>query len=399
MNNDIAISVKNLSKRYFLQHPVQDEHGHQTNELWALKDVSFDIKKGESVGIIGPNGSGKTTLLKILAGITKPTSGSVEINGRVASILDIGAGFHPELSGRENVFLNGQLYGFSKREIVAKFDEIISFSGIEKFIDEPVKNYSKGMYLRLAFSIMAHLDFDVYLLDEVLGVGDEEFYESILKKMEQLVISSKSVLFTSHNLNEIIRFTSMSLYLSTDRTLRFEESFSIVSEYLRRVNERKENELNESNLLRKFDIDESKNFVILESRVESEGVILSNPIHSNVKLRFIIKYYLKTLDMSFDFIFKIKCSNTFILFETASFNSNVFFKPNNLNPIETVFLEFPSGYFNHANLTIDLLVISDLKIVEEIRNLFFISFRNDDDLLFNRTGILQYKGVWGSLNT
>lgn len=203
MNNDIAISVKNLSKRYFLQHPVQDEHGHKTNELWALKDVSFDIKKGESVGIIGPNGSGKTTLLKILAGITKPTSGSVEINGRVASILDIGAGFHPELSGRENVFLNGQLLGFREREIKVKFDEIVAFSGIEKFIDQPVKNYSNGMYLRLAFSIMVHLDFDVYLLDEVMSVGDAEFVMNAKRELQQLAKSTKTVLLASHNMVEL----------------------------------------------------------------------------------------------------------------------------------------------------------------------------------------------------
>src|SRR5690606_19206903 len=131
--------------------------------------------KGENVGIIGPNGSGKSTLLKILAGVTKPTSGTVDINGRIASILDIGAGFHPELSGKENVFLNGQILGFAKSEIAPKYKEIVEFSGIGKYIDEPVKNYSNGMYLRLAFSIMVHLDFDIYLFDEVMSVGDAEF--------------------------------------------------------------------------------------------------------------------------------------------------------------------------------------------------------------------------------
>src|SRR5690606_26872536 len=175
MVNENAIIVENLSKVYQLQKPRVLEDGTLTHELKALDSVSFEIKRGESVGIIGPNGSGKSTLLKILAGVTKPTSGSVKIRGKVASILDIGAGFHPELSGRENVFLNGQIHGFSKKEIEAKFDEIVQFSGIEKFIGEPVKNYSNGMYLRLAFSIMANLDFDVYLFDEVFSVGDAEF--------------------------------------------------------------------------------------------------------------------------------------------------------------------------------------------------------------------------------
>lgn len=199
MKEDVVIRVENLSKVYPLRHPVEDEFGNSTQEHWALKDVSFEIKRGESVGIIGPNGSGKSTLLKILAGVTKPTSGSVQIKGRVASILDIGAGFHPELSGRENVFLNGQIHGFSKKEIEEKLDEIVEFSGIEKFIDEPVKNYSNGMYLRLAFSIMAHLDFDVYLLDEVLSVGDAEFQIKCVERITKLIEIKKTFVNVYHH--------------------------------------------------------------------------------------------------------------------------------------------------------------------------------------------------------
>ncbi len=222
VKEDVVIRVENLSKVYPLRHPVEDEFGNSTQEHWALKDVSFEIKRGESVGIIGPNGSGKSTLLKILAGVTKPTSGSVQIKGRVASILDIGAGFHPELCGRENVFLNGQIHGFAKKEIEAKLDEIIKFSGIEKFIDEPVKNYSNGMYLRLAFSIMAHLDFDVYLLDEVLSVGDAEFRERI-KVRSQMLLGKKTQLVVTHDLLQIHRLF--------DRIITFNEK-KIVEESL-----------------------------------------------------------------------------------------------------------------------------------------------------------------------
>lgn len=198
-----AITINNISKKFTLQQPIKDDAGNETHELWALKNISLEIYRGETVGIIGTNGSGKSTLLKILAGITSPTLGEVEIYGRVASILDIGSGFHQELSGRENVFLNGQLLGFTKTEIKDKFSEIVSFSGIEKFIDEPVKNYSNGMYLRLAFSIMAHLDFDVYLIDEVISVGDVEFTRKAKKKFQKLATEGKTILLASHNIAEL----------------------------------------------------------------------------------------------------------------------------------------------------------------------------------------------------
>lgn len=217
MNADTAIKVENLSKVYALRQPQVDENGNIIHEHWALKDVSFEIKKGESVGIIGPNGSGKSTLLKILAGVTKPTSGKVKIRGKVASILDIGAGFHPDLSGRENVFLNGQIHGFPKKEIESKFDEIVEFSEIKKFIDEPVKNYSNGMYLRLAFSIMAHLDFDVYLLDEVLSVGDENFRLKIANLVKSWK-SKKTLLIVTHDIEQIQPYIDQIVLISDKKT-------------------------------------------------------------------------------------------------------------------------------------------------------------------------------------
>ncbi len=231
MDSSVAIKVENLSKVFSFRHSVKDDLGNETDELWALKDISFEIKKGESVGIIGPNGSGKSTLLKILAGVTKPTSGKVSIKGRVASILDIGAGFHPELSGLENIFLNGQLLGFTKKEIQSHFDEIVAFSGIAKFINEPVKNYSNGMYLRLAFSIMAHLDFDVYLFDEVMSVGDAEFSIKAKEKLFHLMISNKTILFVSHNLTEL-EHKSTFLQMESGRLLFSTDDRKILDNYI-----------------------------------------------------------------------------------------------------------------------------------------------------------------------
>lgn len=231
MNSEIAIKVDNLSKCYTLRHPIKDADGNDTYEHWALRDVSFEIKKGESVGIIGPNGSGKSTLLKILAGVTKPTSGKVTIKGKVASILDIGAGFHPELSGRENVYLNGQIHGFTKKEVESKFDEIVAFSGIEKFIDEPVKNYSNGMYLRLAFSIMVHLDFDVYLFDEVLSVGDAEFREKSKNAFLKLSKKGKTFIIVSHQLLDI-ESNDLYLILNKGKLKKITPNFNNLSNYL-----------------------------------------------------------------------------------------------------------------------------------------------------------------------
>ena len=198
--NDIAIKIENLSKKYFLTNGVNGLDNSK-EEFWALKNVSLEVKKGEKIIITGPNGSGKSTLLKILAGIIKPTEGDVKIYGRVASILDIGAGFHPELSGSDNIFLNGQLLGFSKSEIKQKYNKIVEFSGIEKFINEPIKHYSNGMYLRLAFSIIAHLDFDVFLFDEVMNVGDIEFREKSRRLFDN--DKKKTIILATHVLEEI----------------------------------------------------------------------------------------------------------------------------------------------------------------------------------------------------
>jgi ABC-type polysaccharide/polyol phosphate transport system ATPase subunit len=202
--------------------------------FWALNDVSFEVKEGEVLGIIGKNGAGKSTLLKILSQITEPTSGKIEIHGRVASLLEVGTGFHPELSGRENIYMNGTILGMTRREIDSKLDEIIDFSGVEKFIDTPVKFYSSGMKVRLGFSVAAHLDPEILIIDEVLAVGDYEFQKKCLGKMEDVANQGRTVLFVSHNLQAVSSLTNKSILLVNGLIDKIGPTSNVVDYYLSR---------------------------------------------------------------------------------------------------------------------------------------------------------------------
>lgn len=240
MENETVIKVSNLSKRYriglkeemhdslassitaFLKSPFKSfsklkNLSNTSNEgddiFYALRNVNFEVKKGEVLGIVGMNGAGKSTLLKVLSRITEPSEGDIEIKGRVASLLEVGTGFHPDLTGRENIFLNGTILGMSKKEIIEKMDEIIAFSGVEKFIDTPVKRYSSGMRVRLAFSVAANLDPEVLIIDEVLAVGDYEFQNKCLGKMQDVARGGKTILFVSHNMAAVNQLCTRAILL------------------------------------------------------------------------------------------------------------------------------------------------------------------------------------------
>jgi len=213
----------------------QVDHGNSDGqELWALKDVSFTVEQGEVLGIIGRNGAGKSTLLKILSRVTAPTSGKIKVKGRIASLLEVGTGFHPELTGRENTYLNGAILGMSRKEIDLKFDEIVDFAGIEKFIDTPVRRYSSGMYVRLAFAVAAHLEPEILVVDEVLAVGDAEFQKKCLAKMGDVAREGRTVLFVSHNMAAVQSLCTKAIVLSNGQ-LSHNESKSIeaIEFYLR----------------------------------------------------------------------------------------------------------------------------------------------------------------------
>lgn len=211
----------------------QKDHGNREGEtLWALRDINFTVQQGEAVGIIGRNGAGKSTLLKILSRVTAPTSGAIKVKGKIASLLEVGTGFHPELTGRENIFLNGAIMGMSRREMQRKFDEIVDFSDIEQFIDTPVKRYSSGMYVRLAFAVAAHLEPEILVVDEVLAVGDAAFQKKCLGKMGEVAMEGRTVLFVSHNMNAITRLCERVMLLDKGWIIKDGVSQQVVKSYL-----------------------------------------------------------------------------------------------------------------------------------------------------------------------
>jgi lipopolysaccharide transport system ATP-binding protein len=257
---DSIIRVENLGKKYILGHqpqgvskystlrdtltnagkslwqsfrPPQAQQKSQQEEFWALQDVSFEVKQGECVGIIGRNGAGKSTLLKILSRITEPTRGKIEIGGRVASLLEVGTGFHPELTGRENIYLNGAVLGMTRQEIRRKFAEIVEFAEVERFLDTPVKRYSSGMYVRLAFAVAAHLEPEILVIDEVLAVGDIRFQKKCLGKMGEVASQEgRTILFVSHNMTAVQSLCSKSIWLNSGNLLSFDETSVTISKYL-----------------------------------------------------------------------------------------------------------------------------------------------------------------------
>jgi len=240
-----VIKVENLSKLYFLggaamHNSLRDAvmsfakgaRRPPKQELWALRDINFTVADGETLGIIGHNGAGKSTLLKILSRITKPSSGTAEIRGRIGSLLEVGTGFHNELSGRENIFLNGAILGMKRKEIDRKFDEIVDFAEIERFIDTPVKHYSSGMYMRLAFSVAAYLEQEVLIVDEVLAVGDAAFQKKCLNKMRDVSESGRTVIFVSHDMSAITRICSRAIALNNGKMIAEGATADVVREYL-----------------------------------------------------------------------------------------------------------------------------------------------------------------------
>ena len=275
---DVLVSgAKNLVGR--MCHPFSKETDDSTHEeFWALKDVSFDIKQGDRVGIIGRNGAGKSTLLKVLSRITEPTSGKISIKGRVASLLEVGTGFHPELTGRENIYLNGAILGMSRVEIKRKFDEIVDFAEVERFLDTPVKHYSSGMYVRLAFAVAAHLEPEILIVDEVLAVGDAQFQKKCLGKMEGVAREGRTVLFVSHNMSAIEALCETAIHLQSGKLLGQGNVFDQIEAYTKNITEQGSGQL--------------RSAIELGGGVKlNRFEIAPNPVESGEPLNFILEFF------------------------------------------------------------------------------------------------------------
>lgn len=287
-------------------------HSHDTI-FWALKNVSFDIEKGDVVGIVGRNGAGKSTLLKILSKITDPTEGRIVINGRVSSLLEVGTGFHPDLTGRENIFLNGAILGMKQMEITRKFDEIVDFAEIEKFLDTPVKRYSSGMYVRLAFAVAAHLDPEILVVDEVLAVGDIAFQKKCLGKMESIAGERRTVLFVSHNLPMLRQLCPQSIWLEKGNLVGQGQSDEVISAYVKNFGVSALNNEDIRSLLSKIQPDPA--FEFLDVRIFQEGqeiLIVGNGNEIHVQVEYIVRQEMHGMRVLIDLLGK----NDELLFRT-----------------------------------------------------------------------------------
>lgn len=305
------ISVEGLGKKYVIRHEGQTHYRslreeifqlpkklfrRQDNkeEFWALKDVSFDIMPGDRVGIIGRNGAGKSTLLKLLSRITEPSAGRITMRGRVASLLEVGTGFHPELTGRDNVYLNGAILGMSRAEVARKFDEIIDFAGVERFLDTPVKRYSSGMYVRLAFAVAAHLESDILIVDEVLAVGDAEFQRKCLVKMGEVGKEGRTVLFVSHNMFAIKELCYSAIYADHGCLVQKGSCVEVVEKYYK--------DLSVSQIrdqIEEFPVPERGEIVLHNIRIDKK---IDGTREVEISVKFEIKESLYNVEFLFDII-------------------------------------------------------------------------------------------------
>ena len=364
-----VIEIEKISKQYKLGSwnavDLRSSFGQLLNfkrkesqYIWALKDIDLMIEEGDVMGIIGPNGSGKSTLLKILSRITQPSSGKARIRGRTAALLEVGTGFHPELTGRENIFLNGSILGMTRNEIRSKFDEIVDFSGVEKFIDTPIKHFSSGMYVRLAFSVAAHLESEVLLVDEVLSVGDLAFKEKSFNKMNTIASEGKTILFVSHNLGALKKMCNKAVQLNLGEIVDFGVSSKVLQNYYSTYT--KDN-------VEAIPFDPNKEINIKEIRLLDEKENECQFFQSGDNIRFML-----SIDSKNEF------PNINIRLELQSLeNGNSFSLSNYLTGdiieikkgTNTIICEMPKNPLNHGTYKVDLFIKNKKTLLQQINGL------------------------------
>jgi lipopolysaccharide transport system ATP-binding protein len=409
----LAIEVENLSKAYQLgtfgtgtlsrdierkwakitgkEDPylkigeVNDRTDKGTSDIaWSLRDINFSIDQGDAIGIIGRNGAGKSTLLKLLSQITSPTTGNIKIKGRVASLLEVGTGFHPELSGRENIYLNGAILGMRKKEIDKKFDEIVDFSGVEKYIDTPVKRYSSGMYVRLAFSVAAHLESEILIVDEVLAVGDAEFQKKCLGKMGSISKQNgKTLLFVSHNLNAIKSLCNKSLYLENGLLKMNYFTNKVIDSYLG-------NDLKSNIVHKNLTEYKSDKINLIEANLDSSDTSETSQFAVCNDLIITIKYLIKEKNEGIGFTLIVYNSDNEIIFGSINEFDKMYKENLNIgNYITTV--KIPKNLLNNRRYYFELNIFDNyFHNIFSIQNLFTL---NIDDSLESRKDFLgEYAG-------
>jgi lipopolysaccharide transport system ATP-binding protein len=317
-----------------------------SNYVWSLKDINFEVDKGDIVGVIGKNGAGKSTLLKILSKVTAPTTGSVKMKGRIASLLEVGTGFHPELTGRENIYLNGAILGMRRHEITRKLDEIIAFAGVERYVDTPVKRYSSGMYVRLAFAVAAHLESEILIIDEVLAVGDAEFQKKCLGKMGDIAKGDgRTILFVSHNMAAIKSLCNKGILLNNGKLIFGGSQISTVEHYQKKHSE-KENFIHKGNIA---DAPGNSFIKVLSAQVlPRKGDIVS--MFSGID--FLIDFYTSIENINLDITIEVLTEEDLVIFHSGAIITNNF---NSIQGIYSVILSLPTKLLNAGIYKLNLI--------------------------------------------
>jgi len=318
--------------------------------VWSLDDINFSVNSGDVVGIIGKNGAGKSTLLKVLSKVTSPTMGKVKVRGRIASLLEVGTGFHPELTGRENIFLNGAILGMKKHEISAKFDEIVAFSGVERYIDTPVKRYSSGMYVRLAFAVAAHLEPEILIVDEVLAVGDAEFQKKCLGKMKDVSGAGRTVLFVSHNMAAVKSLCNRGIMLKNGKVVLDADVDTVVQRYLKSDSSDENHKVFDPGVV-------VEEVVLHEIKICSMGKSVSEPIVEGEEIEFLTKLEILNHPEAYHVTYHLLNELGEVMFSLSHTTENVPLRKGVNNLVCT----FPGKFFNTGTYFLNLIVVKDKK--------------------------------------